>query len=445
VIPDSPPADLLDLYAAHLEEWERRFTSALEAAGFDSVIVYAGEEQIVFRDDATYPFVAEPYFRAWAPLTQHPGSAVRFEPGRRPRLVFYQDTGFWHEPPAPPEGEWLGHFELHCVGSPAERAAALGPIDSRVASIGPPESSTRTGANDPRLLAHLDYTRARKTDYEVACIERANEMAALGHAAAQRAFADGGSEFAIDQAYCRAVGQRPTELPYTSIVALDRHAAVLHYQKLRHDRSGPESSFLLDAGASFRGYAADITRTIVRGANEMQSLIAAVDAMQLEITRDAGQGIDFVALNDRTHERVANLLHEQGLLRVSAEQAYESGLTRSFLPHGLGHLLGLQVHDAGGRLAGPDGSVRRPPPEHPMLRLTRVLEPGFVVTIEPGIYFIPSLLEELRSGPHRNAIDWPAVERLVPFGGVRIEDDVLVTTTGVRNLSRPALDRVGAW
>ncbi|MCY3731473.1 MAG: M24 family metallopeptidase, partial [Rhodospirillaceae bacterium] len=110
---------------------------------------------------------------------------------------------------------------------------------------------------------------------------------------------------------------------------------------------------------------------------------------------------------------------------------------------GLGHILGLQVHDAGGRLSAPDGGVAAPPPEHPFLRLTRTLQPGFVVTVEPGLYFIPPLLEPLRNGPLARAVHWRNVDALTPYGGIRIEDDVLVTDAGSRNLSRAALLEAG--
>ena len=115
----------------------------------------------------------------------------------------------------------------------------------------------------------------------------------------------------------------------------------------------------------------------------------------------------------------------------------ETGLTGTFLPHGLGHLLGLQVHDAAGRQISPDGELRAPPDGHPYLRLTRRLEPGFVVTIEPGIYFIASLLAKL-DGKMRARLDWGAVERFLPYGGIRIEDNLVIETSGRRNLTREA-------
>ena len=127
--------------------------------------------------------------------------------------------------------------------------------------------------------------------------------------------------------------------------------------------------------------------------------------------------MSFVSLNERAHQLLAEVLAEHGITRGAADETYERGITRAFLPHGLGHLLGLQVHDAGGRLEAPGGAERDPPAEHPFLRLTRTLEPGFVVTIEPGLYFIPALLENLRQGAAAKSVDWDRVAQWLPYGG----------------------------
>ena len=438
---DLPNSDFSGVYAAHVREWSSRFTAALEAAEFDSVLIFSGPELTAFRDDSIYPFSAEPYFKTWLPLSRHPGSAIRFVPGEKPRLIYFQDDSFWHAPPAVPEGQWLEHFELRHAGSEAEVAAALEPLSGRVATIGPPQAAgiDRGTANDTTLLARLDYTRARKTAYEVACIEAANAIAAVGHRTIAEAFSTSASEFELDQIYCQATRQRASTLPYPNIIALNEHAATLHYQHLGHARCGTPGSLLIDAGATFNGYAADITRTYCHGSESMQALIAAMDELQQSLCAEVRSGIDFVSLNDTAHKLLATVLHDRNLLRCSAAEGYERGITRTFLPHGLGHLLGVQVHDAGGHFAGPDGSRRAPPPEHPMLRLTRVLEPGFVVTIEPGLYFIPSLLDALRNHANGNAINWPEIEQLAGLGGIRIEDDVLVTASGAHNLTRAAL------
>jgi Xaa-Pro dipeptidase len=112
-------------------------------------------------------------------------------------------------------------------------------------------------------------------------------------------------------------------------------------------------------------------------------------------------------------------------------------LSRVFYPHGLGHFLGLQVHDVAG-LVDNDGAPLPRPEGYPALRLTRVLEPGNVLTIEPGLYFIDVLLREWRESGDASMIDWDRVDQLKPFGGIRIEDDVLVTEAGNEDLTRAA-------
>jgi Xaa-Pro dipeptidase len=132
------------------------------------------------------------------------------------------------------------------------------------------------------------------------------------------------------------------------------------------------------------------------------------------------------------------------VLLCSAATAFNRGLTRAFLPHGLGHLLGLQFHDVGGLQTNRSGASAQPPAEYPSLRLTRTVAVDQVFTIEPGIYFIPMLLERLRAGPDAALLNSPLIERLMPFGGIRIEDNVVVTANGVRNLTREAFARIEA-
>jgi len=109
------------------------------------------------------------------------------------------------------------------------------------------------------------------------------------------------------------------------------------------------------------------------------------------------------------------------------------------MPHGVGHLLGIQVHDAGGRQINPQGDMQAPPADYPALRNTRTVEKNQVFTIEPGLYFIPQLLNPERGNADGTArgklINWKLIDALIPLGGIRIEDNVLVTATGVENLT----------
>ena len=441
-MPENPAANSwASLYSAHFEAWEQRFADACTACGIDGAVVFSGAVKYRYRDDLEYPFFAEPYFKAWVPYA-YPDSAIRIVPGKTPLLVYLRDENFWHMPAPQPQGFWTDRFEIRSAATTQALVRELGAA-SRLAGIGD-DARDETGfasANDPLLLSHLDYCRAFKTPYEVACMEEANRVAAPGHAATQRALSGEPSEFELNEIYCRATGQRESSLPYQNIVALNEHAAILHYQNL--DRQAPAQlrSFLLDAGGDYNGYASDITRTWSRPADPFADLIASLDAMQRQLCEEARPGVSYISLNDRAHRLLAEVLAEHGITRCAADETYERGITRAFLPHGLGHLLGLQVHDAGGRLEAPGGAERNPPAEHPFLRLTRTLEPGFVVTIEPGLYFIPALLEDLRQGAAGKSVNWECVARWLPYGGIRVEDDVLVTETGSRNLTRSALIR----
>ena len=438
---------LAGLYAGHFHTWAERFAEACAARRVDGVVVFSGRAQHRFRDDIAHPFFAEPYFKAWVPLTA-PDAALKIVPGETPLLAHVQRADYWHAPPEAPEGFWTQHFEIRPVADTTALLEALGTPLGGLAALGEAADASMGFAtvNDPALLGHLDYYRACKTAYEIACMAAANRIAAAGHAAARAALADAPdrhSEFTLNQTYCAATRQRESELPYPNIVALNEHASTLHYQHLDREPPAAFRSFLLDAGAQFNGYASDVTRTLSGGGAGFDALIASMDALQTRLCAGVRAGVSFVALNDFAHRLLAEVLAEHALITCTAEEAYSRGITRSFLPHGLGHLLGLQVHDAGGRLSAPDGGVAAPPPEHPFLRLTRTLQPGFVVTVEPGLYFIPPLLEPLRNGPLARAVHWRNVDALTPYGGIRIEDDVLVTDAGSRNLSRAALLEAG--
>jgi Xaa-Pro dipeptidase len=438
-------ARLAGEYGAHLAILDQRLDEALRATGFDGAVIFAGDERVVFRDDQTYPFRVEPYFKQWVPLTQAPGSFLRLVPGQRPMLVYKQLDDYWYEPPSDPEGYWTQHFDIRIAKTDAEarklsgsgaRWVAIGSAAERAARAS--GAATQPAINDPRFLNHLDFSRAIKTTYEILCMRGAQAMAVRGHLAVAERFKGGAAELELHNAYLAASGQRETELPYGNIIGLNEHAATLHYQRLRASPPAVKRSLLIDAGAEFLGYAADVTRTYSASANDdFAALIASIDALQQRICDEVKPGVDFVVLHAFAHRQLSAVLREHELVTCSADEAVSTGITRAFLPHGLGHLLGLQVHDAGGRLADATGRKREPPALDPHLRLTRTLSPGVVVTIEPGLYFIPSLLKGLLA-KHESRVNRAAIERLVPFGGIRIEDNVEVTADGHRNLTRLA-------
>lgn len=429
------------LYPQHLSTLEQRADAALARGGFDHLVVPSGTQHWQVFDDRDYPYAVNPQFKHWLPLTRLPYSWLVYTPGQRPQVIYYQPHDYWHAVPDAPNGWWVEHFDIHVIRKPEDALALLPEPAARCAILGEPQSTLGDYApNNPQAVVdYLEYHRAYKTPYEIALMREAQRLAVRGHRAAEAAFRNGASEFQIHMAYCGAVGQDANDLPYGNIIGLNEHAAILHYMDLGRDAPAQSRSFLIDAGASHCGYASDITRTYAadRG-GEFQALIDAVDAAQVKMGDSVRAGVDYRQLHVDAHLQLMGILRDFGVIKVSPETALETGVSAAFFPHGLGHPIGLQVHDVAGFAASDRGGHIERPAGHPYLRMTRVLEPGMVVTIEPGLYFIDMLLDEVKQNGHADSVDWARVDALRPYGGIRIEDEVLCTDGDAANLTRPA-------
>ncbi|RBL63707.1 Xaa-Pro dipeptidase, partial [Xanthomonas oryzae pv. oryzae] len=342
---------LNSLYSDHLRTLTARADEALQRGGFAHLVVPSGNTHYQLFDDRDYPYAVNPQFKAWLPLTRVPHSWLVYTPGKRPIVIFYQPFDYWHVVPDAPSGWWVEHCDIHIIRRPDEALALLPKQAERCAILG--EAQSTLGAyvpNNPQpVLDYLEYQRAFKTAYELALLRIAQQLAVRGHRAAEAAFRAGQSEFGIHMAYCAAVGQDANELPYGNIIALNEHGAVLHYTELGQQPPQPLRSFLIDAGASAYGYASDITRTYAADpGSDFQALINAVDAAQLRMGQNVRAGVDYKQLHIDAHLALMGILKEFGVLTVSPEAALATGISAAFFPHGLGHLIGLQVHDVAG-------------------------------------------------------------------------------------------------
>ncbi len=439
-------SSLDQLYAAHLGRLMSRADRSLERSGFDALVIHAGRPPLQFLDDQDYSYKVNPQFKAWVPITDNPRCILVYRPGIRPTVLFYRPNDYWHKPAALPTAAWTASVNLIAMDDESKAAPHWEKL-GRVAFIGPEvlvQGTDPTCVNPKELMALLDYERAVKTPYELACLRKASEMGARGHTAALAAFHRGGSEYDAHMSYLAACQQREEEMPYNNIVAYNENAAVLHYQHLERSAPAPLRSFLIDAGAQYRGYAADITRSYARGAGRFADLVKAMDKAQLALCDEILAGRDYREVHLSAHRTLGDVMQRIGLTKLPGQAALEAGVTQVFFPHGIGHLLGLQVHDVGGVMGDPEGHERERPKGHPYLRLTRMLEPGVVVTVEPGIYFIDSLLAAARADERRAHIDWAVVDDLRPYGGVRIEDNVAATAGKPENMTRDAFARVAA-
>jgi Xaa-Pro dipeptidase len=437
-------AKLAQLYPQHLEVLRERHDRALAEHGFDHLLIFAGAQRMIFLDDMPYPFKVNPHFKAWLPVLDNPHCFLVYTPGEKPVLVFYQPVDYWYKPAETPSGFWVEHFDIRIITDP-EQAKQEFKLRGRTAMIGEiNEADGETyGAevNPHELLTRLHYDRAWKTDYEIECMREANRLGARGHVAAERSFREGKSEYDIHIDFVRAAAHTEDELPYGTIIALNEHASILHYHF--HDReplpASARHSFLIDAGAAYHGYASDITRTYAERDDEFASLIAAMEEMQQSLCASIKPGVNYPDVHLAAHHKVAEILQRFDFVRdLAPESIVEQQISGTFLPHGVGHYIGLQVHDVGGFLADPRGTTIEKPEGHPYLRLTRVVEPRQSFTIEPGLYFIPSLLGDLRKTENAKYVNWEKVDAFRKFGGIRIEDDVVVTDSGHENLTRDA-------
>ncbi len=439
--------NLADLYHQHFNDLQQRYDNLLAKCNFDVLQVYSGQTPKAFLDDQHYSFKTNPHFKALLPaLDDYAQSWIVYQIGQRPALYLYLPDDYWHSYPALSADIWTDYFDINVVTQMQDMPSLIH-RDGRVATIGEFTSqhdSWNLGEINPEsLMHHLHWHRACKSHFEIECIAEANRIAAKAHIAAQQAFEKGESEYGIHIAYCKVAKQDGPKLPYENLISINKNGSILHYSTRGHDVTEERLSFLIDAGATYRGYCSDITRTYAMYGGVFADLIRAMDRLQLSIVGQVRAGDEYLELHKRCHRGICGLLSAFNIVNCDAETAFKEGLSEVFFPHGLGHFLGLQVHDIGGQQANEEGGTLPPPAEYPALRTTRRLEAGQVLTIEPGIYFIDSLLNALKESPRGELINWALVDELKPFGGIRIEDDVVVSAAGEpRNLTREAFEQL---
>ncbi|MDB4971064.1 MAG: Xaa-Pro dipeptidase PepQ [Myxococcales bacterium] len=429
------------LHREHVVELGRRYARALSENGYDAIVIHSGlpKSRTEF-DDQFWALRPTPAFQHWLPLAQ-PDCALLVRNGQRPKLIWTQPPNFWEKPAETASDFWLPQFDIVVIEDAADARAHIHPA-GKVAFVGEETRRANTwgigDANPPSLMKALDQARVHKTAYELASIDEANRIAAVGHRAVRDAFFAGDrSELDLHLLYLAATAQDDPETPYKNIVALGENAATLHHISYRKQpRARAAESLLLDAGAAANGYCSDVTRTYVKGATATASafadLIARTEAMQQRLCAGAVAGKPYEELHEEAHQQIGAILHDVGIAKVGAEEVVAGGLSRAFFPHGLGHSLGLVCHDVG-------CAEIKPKANNPWLRNTTKISVDQVFTIEPGIYFIEMLLLPLRHGPKAERIDWGMVDALAALGGIRIEDDVQVLDGGLRNFTRDHL------
>lgn len=241
-------------------------------------------------------------------------------------------------------------------------------------------------------------------------------------------------------------------MSYTCICGVGNNSAILHYGHAgapnnREIKNG--DMCLFDMGANYFGYCADITCSFPANGKftEDQKLVYnAVLAASTAVMETAKEGVNWVDMHLLANRVMLGKLKEGNLLKGDVDAMMDAGLNYVFQPHGLGHLIGLDVHDVGGYLSYTPPRPTQAGPNR--LRFARDLKANMYVTVEPGCYFIKPLLEKAYADPNQSKfLVKENLDRFWNFGGVRIEDDVLITETGVENFSivPRTVEEVEAW
>jgi Xaa-Pro aminopeptidase len=298
------------------------------------------------------------------------------------------------------------------------------------------------------LVKAVVAQRSLKSEEEVDEIEEAIAVSADMHALAKRITRPGIYEYEVAGAVQVLRGAKGSSSPFPTVCTV--HGEVLHGHS-HHNRMRQGDLLVLDCGAdSPSHYASDITRTLPVG-GRFGELQKQVYSIVLDANTSAASmmkpGVMFRHVHLHAARIIADGMKQLGFMKGDVEAAVEAGAHALFFPHGLGHLLGLDVHDMEGigeKYTGYDDTVKRGEQFGlASLRFAKKLEPGMVLTVEPGIYFMPWLVAYWKSeNRHTDFINYAKVEQYIDFTGIRIEDDVLVTGQGSRVLGKPIPKRV---
>ncbi|MBI4347976.1 MAG: aminopeptidase P family protein, partial [Elusimicrobia bacterium] len=360
----------------------------------DGLILLAGGVETIRNNDVSYVFRQKSDFLYLTGVPEA-GYLLLLDPSRRRDVLLIPRVDANHR-------VWLGH-----VPGPSEAARRFGFREVRYTDELPGlakagargktsvyadrESLSRSGLKRPayrpgRLRDALDDLRATKTPGEIELMQRANDVSGKAHRDVMRKAKAGMFEYQVQSIFesaCLQAGLK--HLGYPSIVAGGRNGAVLHYH---HNDAKLKTGelLLIDAGAELDGYSADITRTFPLGrrfSRRQRDIYSIVLETQKECIRRARPGMLSGNLHLHSMRMIAEGLKDLKILKGPTDDLVTGGAVRLFYPHGLTHTLGLDVHDT---MGGRRRKVK--PPPNIRIRFNAYLEPGFVITMEPGIYFI---------------------------------------------------------
>lgn len=297
--------------------------------------------------------------------------------------------------------------------------------------------------NSTILFPVIAECRVIKTELELDVMRYASRISSEAHRSVMLKVRPGMYEYQAESIFKHYIlyvgGSR--HVAYTCICASGENGAVLHYghASAPNDKRLNEGDILtFDMGGSYYGYASDITCSYPlsgKFTDKQKNIYNAVLSANRAVMDAVKPGVSWVDMHLLANKVVLQNLLDFGLLNGSVDELIEQNVGAIFQPHGLGHLIGIDVHDVGGYLKLPSCPARPTKPGFKNLRTARVLKENMVLTIEPGCYFITALIEKaLNDEKISHFFDKKVLDEYKNFGGVRIEDVVIIKASGAENL-----------
>ncbi|KAL5115475.1 hypothetical protein ACEQ8H_006616 [Pleosporales sp. CAS-2024a] len=366
------------------------------------------------------------------------------------RLKFDIDEVYYNDQVSDHIADWFHHNS---------NKGCLYTLHGKVKSVG---GGRPIPIDSTSLQPAVDAARVIKDDHEIQLIRKANDISSKAHREVLANILTFTNEAQVQGLFLDiCISHQAKRQAYDPIAASGPNAGTLHYDANNED-FGQRQLMCLDAGCEYQLYASDITRTFPLSpswpSKEAASIYKLVERMQDSCIDRLAPGQRFLDLHILAHQIAIDGLLALGILHNGTrEEIYKAGTSKAFFPHGLGHHVGLEVHDVGhaelmsirrGEHVAEQWPSLYPANFHlpvydpktcyaPVDSQSGHLEEGMIVTVEPGIYFSRYALHHfyLPSPIHAKYINVKTLERFMPVGGVRIEDDILITSKGHENLS----------
>lgn len=394
--------------------------------------------------DQTAPLRQNRYFHYLTGIDQISGAYILFNACTSKLTLFLPDVDsddiMWSGLPLSPE-DALQEYDVDTVSYAKDVDTVLKSLKSSDFSIYTTDVDEYSNAafadyviaKDAEFFYALDEARMIKDDYELALMRHAAKITDNCHLAVMSALPIEKNETHLHAEFVyHSIRQGSKFQSYDPICCSGPSCGTLHYVK-NDDPMDGKTSVLIDAGAEWQCYASDVTRCFpITGkfSKEHLDIYLAVKDMQSQVMEKIKPGVLWDDLHLLSHRVLIKHFLKLGLFQNgSEEEIFDSKVSVWFYPHGLGHLLGMDTHDVGGY---PNYDDQNPLLRY--LRLRRTLEKGMVVTDEPGIYFSPFLIANI-SEEQKKYVNMDVVDKYMYVGGVRIEDDILVTADGYENFT----------